>query len=564
MISTLDTLVARESSRRALRSLLAPVERTALALGLVQFALHAAFALASRDPRIFLPHLVAWIQDLGLLSLVVVLASIMARVGKPWWNRLVAAVSWVALLALGTLLAIYPRMLQSSLAFPVNVFNTDPGTAGVFLRDYLGWAGLWPAGVALLAGIAAPWLGFPRLPCKRVLIGAVLSLTLVTALGEAPNPVVFSLQDKLSELVHASGRVVPRLVPGLASGGAAFKATPSPLEVDQPMKYDRVLLLVLEGVTASAFESEFLHRPGGFAQRYAAHARYFRRYYTLNLDSYTSLISMTTSVAVPFRSYADPARYDVVNTLPNAPRALKKKGYSTLFVSTYEGQPFVPNRADWDRIADRRDLPTLNGFTSLGSSRMEAATEDRAAIPLILAQMASSPRTLVLAELVYGHSPQWQAVTGVTQLAYYDAYLTELIDGVAREGLAQRTLTIIVSDHGVRSAPADPENYRVPLLVLGGGVVPGEDDELRSHLDLQCILAHYLMGTPLPAARIRLTAVGSTERWVYGEIAPPSDYVFIDDRTGQVLSRGGSLEPADVHRRFQAQVDLVDAIKAQP
>ena len=46
-----------------------------------------------------------------------------------------------------------------------------------------------------------------------------------------------------------------------------------------------------------------------------------------------------------------------------------------------EHQPFVPNPRDWEEVLDRGDLGDLAGWTSLGSSRMESATEDRAALP---------------------------------------------------------------------------------------------------------------------------------------------------------------------------------------
>jgi hypothetical protein len=62
-------------------------------------------------------------------------------------------------------------------------------------------------------------------------------------------------------------------------------------------------------------------------------------------------------VPVPFRTSADPERYANVNDLPNAVRALRKRGYRILFVSTYEYQPFVPNRSVWDPIAAAAIFP---------------------------------------------------------------------------------------------------------------------------------------------------------------------------------------------------------------
>ena len=539
----------------------ADLERTALALGLVQLLLHLAFTLASNDPRILVPHLVSWIQDLVLLSLAVLLAVGLGSISGPSWGSRVMAAAWCALLALGALLAVYPRMLQSSLAFPVNLFNTDLGAATVFLRDYAGLRALWPAAMALCAGCVAPRLTFLRLPHGPIVLGILLVLAIPTLIPQAPNPIVFSIQDRLADAFRSGTRAVPRLVPGGAPEAGGFAPAPSPLEADRPPIYDHIVLVVLEGITADAFESEFLGTPGGFSERNAGRARYFRNYWATNLDSYPSLIAMTTSVQVPFRAYADPALYEGVNDLPNAPRALRKKGYRTLFVSTYEHQPFVPNRTDWDRVTDRKDLPSLEGWTSLGGSRMESATEDRAAIPLILQHAVAAPRSFILSELAYGHTPEWRARTGVTQLAYCDAYLSELAEGLTGAGVAERTLIVVVSDHGERSGPSRVENYRVPLLIVGRGVAPGEDTVTRSHLDLQGLIAHFTMGTPLPPARNRLATVGSTERWIYGEIVPPLDHLFIDDTTGRVLGRGGALEPMDVHRRFQELLDLAERIR---
>jgi hypothetical protein len=121
--------------------------------------------------------------------------------------------------------------------------------------------------------------------------------------------------------------------------------------------------------------------------------------------------------------------YGAVNLQPNLARGLRAAGYRTLFVSTYEHQPFVLNTQDWDKISDRRDLGDVSAWVSLGENRMESATEDRAALPAILQFMTSAPRTLVMAELVFGHAPAWRAKTGQTPVEYYGRYLTDLSKG---------------------------------------------------------------------------------------------------------------------------------------
>jgi hypothetical protein len=323
--------------------------------------------------------------------------------------------------------------------------------------------------------------------------------------------------------------------------------------MSEPLTANHVFLIVLEGVTAADFENEFI-KESKFLARVSDRATYFHRYYATNLDSYTSLIAMLTSVQVPYRAYADESLYGAVNQTANLTRSLRDLGFFTLFVSTYAHQPFVPTRNDWNRVMDRGDLPSHEGWVSLGSSRMEAATEDRAALSTIVDAAAAHPKTFVLHELVYGHSTEWRAKTGQTQLAYYDVYLLDLLDRLEAKGLGSRSLFVIVSDHGDRAKASVAENYRVPLLVVGTHGLPGGDVEFRSHLDLERIVASYLTRSALPPPRKETHVVGSTERWVYGSIKADRDHLFIDDQTGAVLSSRGGPDASRLRDTFQSSL----------
>jgi hypothetical protein len=261
-------------------------------------------------------------------------------------------------------------------------------------------------------------------------------------------------------------------------------------------------------------------------------------------------------VQVPYRSYTDTGLYEAVNDAPNLVRALRGKGYECLFVSTYEEQPFIPVRHDWSRIMHRQDLPPGGRWVSVESSRMESATEDRAALPTLLALPDSHPKTFALHELAYGHTTAWSAKTGVSQIDYYERYLSELLDGLMAGPEWSKTLVVIVSDHGNRMKASNAGNYRIPLLIVGPGVSPGRDHEFRSHLDLQRIVAAYLTdNSSMPPSRSEITVVGSTERWVYGEITASNEYLFVDDRTGGIMAIQGRTRPITFYRRFQHMID---------
>lgn len=59
----------------------------------------------------------------------------------------------------------------------------------------------------------------------------------------------------------------------------------------------------------------------------------------------------------------------------------------------------------------------------------------------------------------------------------------------------------------------------------------------------------------MPEARQRILVTGSTEKWVYGQIDASGANLFIDDKSGRVLSKHGNLDPAEVHAAFQGLID---------
>lgn len=528
-----------------------------LAFAAWQLLLHLWQCAMSGDPRLWPPHAVAYLHDLLLLGALLLLAAGACRLAPGRIRAGVEIFSVIILAVTGTILAIYPQMLREYLAFPVNVFASGNGGARVLLTEYLGLGRLWPAGVALGLSAAALFVPF-RLPewrrPRRLFWTVVIVLGLLTS-PRSPHPFLHSLKEEVVGMFARSERVVPSLQRPPRRTHASPAAGNALLEKGAALDADRVFLIVLEGVTSADFETEFLRGNSRFLARMGDHSTYFSRYYATNLDSYTSLIAMLTSVQVPYRAYADESLYTAVNQASNLTRSLRALGFFTLFASTYEHQPFVPNRNEWDQVMDRMDLPSLDGWVSLGSSRMEAATEDRAALSAIVSTAAARPRAFVLHELVYGHSTEWRAKTGQTQLAYYDAYLCDLMDKLETKGLGQRNLFVIVSDHGDRAKASVAENYRVPLLVAGAGVSKGEDAAFRSHLDLQAIVESYLTESAMPPPRAQVQIVGSTERWVYGAITANGDNLFIEDETGAILSRQGDLSASDLHASFQSSLD---------
>ncbi len=566
--------------------------------GLYQLLLHTYFSLVSKDPRLFIPHVIAYLHDIGLLAIVTAISYFAAAVSPTGFRKTINKSGSVFIAIVGILLASYPKILREYLAFPVNIFESDLGSAKILILDYLGITALLPTLIALILSVLVLFtplekgideicgkpvgqadsgfkpslantirgrrtslMGFIskdiRISNKTKVTGLLIILIIfaVTLKRPSPQPFVFSLQKKIESIIKNEKRVVPSLTRSYSKSKIVINQNALTFSTKEITKYKHILLIVLEGVTSKDFEKEFLTIANGFYQQNESNAVYYKNYYATNLDSYTSLISMLTSVQVPYRAYADDHLFDNVNNAPNIAQDLHNRGFYTIFMSTCEYHPFVPTRGYWDKFYTREDLPSINNWVSSGSNRMESATEDKAAISTMIENIKLNDKTFVLHELIYGHSPEWRAKTGKTQLSYYNEYLMELSERLKEENLFSKTLFVIVSDHGDRAKSSEIDNYRVPLLVVGNSVSYQCKEELLTHLELPKIIYHYAASDDHPASSDKIFFVGSTEKWVYGKMNKQNEYLFIDDPSGTILSQKGGLIPIEVRNEFQNYLD---------
>ncbi|MFH0990064.1 MAG: sulfatase-like hydrolase/transferase [bacterium] len=533
------------------------LRRPIVALSLSLLCLHVWYAFAARSERLLVPHFVSWIQDVCLLVLlgVIIHATIRIKQKLSHHNHLPRIIPKAILLLLAVILSSYPSQLAGFLTFPVNVFRVDDQTVKFFFTEYLGLSALLPPLVFMVLALVFYWV-LPKNFARKAIRFVALTFIVLGTLSlshSAPQPFVFSLQNTIQELLLTGERVVLSLTRPLQSATAVAYDSSAFTIIDTcaSLRYNHVLMLVLESVNTVSFEKEFLSRHNGYFAQVKNRSTYFNRYYATNLDSYTSLICILTSVMVPYRSYSDPALYEGINNAPNIVKAVRRRGFKTLFISTYEYQPFVPVRDDWDRIIDIHDLPAENRYVSVGTNKMESATEDMAGLSTIVSFMRSNQQTFVLHELVYGHSPDWIMKTGIPQVEYYDRYIQAITHVLDSTGIGDQTLVVVVSDHGSREHSADINNYQVPLLLTGISVPSGVDSSFASHMDLSSIISGALTGSSSIANCSSLFVVGSTEKWVYGQITSDGSFLFIDDERGTVMASSGHLDAPNVHNGFQ-------------
>lgn len=492
------------------------------------------------------PTAIAFLQDLFLLISVACALYVM---------KLKPLLAYMLMVSLACTLSLYPMMLREFLNNPINLFEIDFNTLYSFLVHY---SGLTILGLPLLFLLSAiivyrTSMSLPPIIIHRAFKFLVLVLILCACFSffrPSPHPIVYSIQQSIENLIKNEKRSLPSLLIAQSNAPCNLRTLAYPQQ--KAGMYDHVLLLVLEGISADAFETEFIPLSNGFFQKNQHRMHYYSQYHTHNLDSYTSLMAMTTGIFVPYRSYTDPSQFENVNLAPNIVEWFNHNSFHTLFVSTYAYQPFVPSSSFWNDQKDGKDFLDKKEFVTIGVQQMEKATEDKVAIDTIIETMKSHPKTFIMHELAYGHTPQWQEMTGKTPLMYYNEYLSELQEKLDRLALSQKTLIIVVSDHGNRMDATAIEHYRVPLMMVSNAITqPQYIHTFLSHRHLPTLLFSSLQGaqSPTPTTDFLLT-VGSSEKWIYGMIDTQKHGTFIDNSKGITKKQNG-LEPSCVHQTFQ-------------
>lgn len=400
-----------------------------LGYGLVQLLLHTFYLLNANDPKIILPTAIALIHDFFILLLYSHFSIGIIRLIPEKYYTYIKNILVVGFILLGTILSLYPKMLREYLIFPSNMFESDVSSAQTLIVEYLGISSLITQLFVIIFGII---IGFVikwefKLNKFSVIIFTCLIflLTILSLKQNSPQPFLYSMQTQIESIIKNEKRVVQSIKVGKKENSNLIYPIKYP--DGEIAQYKHVLMVVLEGVTAKNFENEFMTISNGFYAHYINKSNYFNNYYSTNLDSYTSLIAMISGIHVPYRSYSDVELYENVNKELNLVDYFNKQGFNSLFVSTFEYQPFIPSFKFWKNIYTRNDFDVTK-YVTIGSSRMEKASEDKVAIDKIVEYMKENKRTFMMHELAYGHSPEWRASMGISQLKYYDDYLLEITE----------------------------------------------------------------------------------------------------------------------------------------
>jgi len=513
-------------------------------------------------------YLISWIQDAFLLLVLYGLLEFIPRKlnlirNLPPYLFVIASATTIPYLFL------YSYFIEDFIDFPVNLFAISVESAWFFIENFFNLLMLtttvFSFGIAVLISLLFPNFTFSEKATKIIvyIIFVLFSFSLPRPLL---NPVLYSIREEfLGKNDHFYG------IKKLESAHVSMTAATKSAEINRTFvtydaltfNYKRIIVFVMETVNIDMFFDSTQTKTPSFYTKHRANCQIYSNYQTSNLDSYTALIAMLNSVFVPYQAYPNEHSYAFVNQKNNLVEFFNTHQFYTAFVSSYGEQQkrFVPNFADWNEVNCMMNIDTNHLYNCSTTNKIETACEDFAIMDRILDLSKKHSKLFLFQEMVYGHSAEWESKTGEKTVDYCNRYFNAIYDSLKTYNLLDSTLLVITSDHGPRQDPSDIRNYHIPLILFSTNLTPGKNDDFISHLDFKDVILTTLCGFDEPKQRDRIFTMGNSGELVYGTVESNKSYIFINNRTLDVITNQDSLSVIKFNESYQDYIDYFESLK---
>jgi len=477
---------------------------------------------------------------------------------------------YVFFLPICVLSIVYTFFLLDLYHFPMNIFSISADNFKFFITYFTNFRLVG----GFLLGLGALFMVSYFFPKKPVFqkwtkhIGITLFLLFIPSVFKPfINPILHSVSEEILLSLHADANII-KLQPPVATVtetnefnhlNQSFNTLPN-----ARFKYNRIVVLVMEGLKYSDFIQKSLADSSSFLNRHKQHIKQYNNYHTLNIDSYTSLMAMMNSIFVPYQSHLSKDKFAFTDNCNNLVRFFNQNNYATFFITSYGKQQstFVPNANEWSTSYYIDNPETVTQFTCLTSTPIEKACEDNAVLTAITDTLAKYPHIFAMQEMVYGHMTEWLKLLGADPSAYYNQYFNRLADNLNQKGIADSTLIFILADHGPKENALDLENYHVPFMVYATNITDTTTNhDFLSHLNFKDILLQTATNLPVTITPQPVYILGNSIELVYGTITPNGKYALITNRRQFAQSNLPKQQVLKLNKDFQKYLNYYESLR---
>jgi hypothetical protein len=268
------------------------------------------------------------------------------------------------------------------------------------------------------------------------------------------------------------------------------------------VKYKYILIFVGETVLEEDFNNHINNYKDSFFNNQLNNSIYFNNYYANNQDSRTAIMSMLTSIFIPYESYKGDWTNLYNNKIINKKNLVdffNIKDYNTTFVISSIETPIVGKEYNWKHNINIKDSIEYNNFKEnnicLHLLEYQHGCEDLVILPKIKKEIKNSNKLFLLQEMIFGHNKEYNIKKDIDSITYYENYILEIYSYLEQENKLDETLIIFIGDHGSKAYEnmKKRNSYKVPLIFINPNLKGEIDNSFYSHLDFKDLLFNNIL-----------------------------------------------------------------------
>lgn len=316
--------------------------------------------------------------------------------------------------------------------------------------------------------------------------------------------------------------------------------------------YDRVLVFVMESVMYHEFvdDTATMSEKDNFFSKTKSISHTYTNYYTLNQDSDPSLFAMFTSIFIPFEAYVhsnpESLYYDSIMSNNNLIEYFNYNNFSTHYIISAMESPATGIKFGWYRTHNLRVFDSTNkDYLCLHVFEFQRGCEDKIMLEETKKIIKNNPKLFLLQEFVYGHGEKYIIEKGVSPTKYYSEYLDNIYDYLIAESLLDRTLIVVVSDHGNKGVDfmRSRHGYHIPLILISTIFASSINNDFSSHLDFKDILLSEMTSGASPLLFNDYSFfVGGANSGLIGYISKNEEFVVVNREAMKIIREENSVE----------------------
>jgi len=303
---------------------------------------------------------------------------------------------------------------------------------------------------------------------------------------------------------------------------------------ENELKYKNIFVFMMEGTLYDKF-IEDLNKKGTFYYEHNSNIITFNNYYATNQDSVTAVMTLLSSIFIPYEAYYSEDEQNAYRTKiknsKNLVSYFNDKNYTTVYSIASVETPPIARDYFWKKVLSlpEETFEENKDLICLHIMEYQRGCEDLILMSDLRETVKNNDKIFMLTEFVFGHGQKYMELSKMSTSEYYDAYLRKFVEILKDENKLDDSIIFMLSDHGYKGMVDSKKiiSYHIPAIVYANKIEKETKSEFTSHINFKDLMFNeILVDYSENLNNNYLFLIGSSNTGLFGLVTSNLDYAI--------------------------------------